>query len=174
MEKRLAKYNLLELVQTTSVLTLLVAKGSTKLQFSSYEGGLLGYRHKSFSGTRSPFSPAPASVKSASSARAPVTLEERKVGAFKKRYVRFHRFNGNHVSLRDVGFCRDFQCVETAVSSSTVTLAAHARRGLIIIIAMYVALKRSRSILGLRGRNRSRPFFSVHTRFFISESVDTL
>ena len=139
MEKRLAKYNLLELVQTTSVLTLLVAKGSTKLQFSSYEGGLLGYRHKSFPGcnsgvlqpknagvgrTRSPFSPAPASVKSASSARAPVTLEERKVERLKKRYVRFHRFNGNHVSLRDVGFCRDFQCVETAVGP-----AARAWRG---------------------------------------------
>ena len=35
--------------------------------------------------------------------------------AFKEHYVNFHRFNGDHMSLHDIGFCRNFQCIETAV-----------------------------------------------------------
>ena len=33
---------------------------------------------------------------------------------------------------------------------------------------------RSRSVLGLRGRNQSHPFFSARTLSYVSESVDTL
>ena len=35
--------------------------------------------------------------------------------ACKEHYVNCHRFNGDHMSLHDIGFCRNFQCIETAM-----------------------------------------------------------
>ena len=91
--------------------------------YLSYEGGLLGYRHKSFPGcnsgvlqpknvgvgrTRSPFSPAPRQCEKCKQCTRSRSVRGTQSGAFKKRYVRFHRFSGNHVSLRDVWFLSRF------------------------------------------------------------------